>query len=135
MNESVRGKRGKDVGDALGGTGVGLRSGSGGHGGKTVRVGEQLLERVEETAGDGQFLFCEEDGGAGIDHLLRVAFLVVVGGRGEWNEQGRFACGGKLGDGGRSAAGHDQAGLAEVGGHVGEKCADLPAVGIGAAGG
>ena len=96
---------------------------------------EQAVSASSSLPGMARSRLVQHDGGAGLDHLLGVALLMIVGGGGEGNQQGRLAGGGELGHGGCAAAGHDQVRLREAGGHVVEKWLDLPARGIGAAGG
>ena len=77
----------------------------------------------------------EQKSRAGLDHLLGVAALVVVGGGGKGNQQGRLTGGGQFGHRRCAAAGHDQAGLCELSGHIVNKRLHIPTLRVRAAGG
>jgi hypothetical protein len=78
---------------------------------------EEAGDFVEEAL-TGEFGIEDHAGGAGAGKRLGISLLMVVGGKGEGDEEGGFASGGKLGDGGGAGAGDDEIGLGKGGGHV-----------------
>ena len=123
------------VTDALSGVGMSLGAGGGGHRTQALRAGEQAGERVEQLAGNVEVRLFEQQGRAGLDHLLGVAALVVVGGGGKGNQQGGLGGGGQLGHRGSAAAGHHQCRLGKMPRHIVDKRLHIPTLRVRAAGG
>ena len=139
MSQLANRQRCKPIGDALGGSGMGLGAGCLRHGVETSRIVEKAYERGEQFAGLAwqavvELAFVEHDGGACVDHGFSIAALVLIGSRGKRDKERGLSGGGELGDGGSSAAGEDQAGGGKARGHVVKERADFPARGVGAAG-
>jgi len=65
-----------------------------------------------------------------LTNLFGVALLVIVGGGGKGDQQGRLAGGSQFCHRGRAAAGHHQVGAGKASGHVVKKRPHLPAIGV-----
>ena len=77
----------------------------------------------------GEVSFLEHEGGPGLDHFFGVAGLVVICRRGKRHEECGLPCCCEFRDSGCAAAGHDEIGLGEAGGHVIEESAHPPSGG------
>jgi hypothetical protein len=85
---------GKPVGDALSGIAMGLGAGGCAHGGEVSGVSQQRGERFEKASGHREIGLFKHDSGAGLDHGLRIAFLMLVCGGGERDKQAGLSGGG-----------------------------------------
>jgi len=82
---------GRDLADGIG---TGESAGALAHGAEQLGICEQGCEFAQESIGVDEFRFGQHARGAGVAEDLGVAALMVVGGEGEGDEQGRLAGGG-----------------------------------------
>ena len=117
--------------DALGSVGVSLSASGGPHRVQPAWVAKQDDEGMQQAAGHREVGLFEHEGRTGINHRFGIAFLVLVGSSGKWDQKAGLAGSRQLCNRGCSAARDHEVGFGETGRHVIEEGRDAPAGGVG----